>query len=252
MGRFTGRVCVVTGGSSGIGLATAEQLAREGGKVVLAARGKERLEKAVDGIKASGGEAFGVVADASKEDDNKRLVDAVLDKYHRLDVSFINAGIHRAAKAVDVTDEMLDELLAANVKSVALGLKYQLPAIAKSGGGGAIVINSSIAGSNVKTRKEFVGNGPYAATKAAADMLMRHAAVEASKQGTQINSIAPGVVKTNLLDLPDDAYEEFGKGANVMHRTGRPEEIAHFLLSDDASFVMGTVLTADGGHALKA
>ncbi|KAG5177192.1 short-chain dehydrogenase/reductase SDR, partial [Tribonema minus] len=249
-----GKVCVVTGGSSGIGLATAQLLAKQGGAVVLAARGQDRLNKAVDIIKASGGEAFGVIADASKDEDNKQLVDAVLEKYHRLDVSFINAGIYRPATLTEVTEATVDELFATNVKGVAFALKYQLPAIEKSGGHGSIVINSSVAGRVVAEMPEFGGNGPFSASKAGADMLMRHAAIEASRHGTRVNSIAPGIVHTGAANMSQEVWDVLGTTMSLMARAGRPEEIAAcvcFLLSDEASFVTGTVMVADGGVSIK-
>ncbi|KAG5175205.1 short-chain dehydrogenase/reductase SDR [Tribonema minus] len=255
--QFTGKVAIITGASSGIGLAAAQQLAAEGAKVVLAARGKERLDEAVNNIKASRrmlAVAIGVVMDASVDEDNKRLVDTALETYGLLNVSFINAGVHRAKPISEVDASMLDTLYDVNVKGVAYALKYQLPAIEKSGGKGSVVINSSCLGSTVTAFPIFKGNGPYASTKAAVDILMKYAAIEAIDHGTRVNSIAAGAVFTNLVGAPEEAFEEMGKMVGLMPRAGRPEEIARcvcFLASDEASFVTGTVLTADGGSSLK-
>ncbi|KAG5185353.1 short-chain dehydrogenase/reductase SDR [Tribonema minus] len=245
MGRFTGTVAVVTGASSGIGLATAQQMAAEGAKVVMAARTKDRLDKA-----ANGGDAIGVVMDASLDEDNKRLVDEALKAYGQINVSFINAGVHRGSVAAEVTGTMLDELYDTNVKGVAYALKHQLAAIERSGGNGSVVINSSCAGSNVTAFPA----ADHAHPRACARMQHRAQAIEAIDHGTRVNSVAPGVVRTNLVDRPADAYEALAASVHLMPRSGRPEEIARcvcFLASDDASFVTGAVLLADGGFSLK-
>ncbi|KAG5175204.1 short-chain dehydrogenase/reductase SDR [Tribonema minus] len=252
--QFTGKVAIITGASSGIGLAAAQQMAAEGAKVVLAARGQDRLGKAVDSIKAAGGEAIGVVMDASIDEDNKRLVDTTLETYGSLNLSFINAGVHLAKPISEVDGSMLDKLYDVNVKGVAYALKYQLPAIEKSGGKGSVVINSSCAGSTVTAFPIFKGNGPYASTKAAVDILMKYAAIEAIDHGTRVNSIAPGAIYTSLVEAPEEVFDSIGKMVHLMPRAGRPEEIARcvcFLASDDASFVTGTVMIADGGASLK-
>jgi NAD(P)-dependent dehydrogenase (short-subunit alcohol dehydrogenase family) len=204
----------VTGASSGIGLAAAQQLAREGAKVVMVARTRSTLEAAVQGIKvqlmwslllssyanltcipiatpnmhkqslsstvcahlqAQGGEAYGVVADVTKSADNKRIVEETLAKYGRLDVSFVNAGTGERVSITELDEDLLDKLLATNVKGVTYAFQYQLPAIEKSGGKGSILVNSSCAGSRATANPDLRSGGVYAASKAAANMLAQYA-----------------------------------------------------------------------------
>eukprot|EP00953_Heterococcus_sp_UTEX-ZZ885_P013090 7482-Heterococcus_DN1.PRE.3 len=221
----TCKVAIVTGGSTGMGLAAAQQLAAEGAKLIIAGRTQSKLDAAVKLIKEAGGEAHAIVADVSSDEDNKRIVDTALDLYGRLDLSFINAGTYGGAGFSELTVALIDNIFDTNVKSVALAFKYQLPAIEKSGGKGSVVVNTSVIGMTPTTQEAFHGAGVYAASKAAANMLTQFAlataalmlmvlqelaltlqclfalcntqAVEAAKHGTRVNAVAPGELSTH-------------------------------------------------------
>eukprot|EP00953_Heterococcus_sp_UTEX-ZZ885_P002423 1816-Heterococcus_DN1.PRE.3 len=253
---FQGKVAIITGASSGIGLAAAQQLAKEGAKVVMVARTQSKLDAAVKSIKAQGGEALGLVADVSKNADNKRIVDETMSKYGRLDVSFINAGTGERVDIIEFSEEALDRVLATNTKSVAFAFKYQLPAIEKSGGKGSIVVNTSCAGTRGSANPAICReNAVYAASKAAANMLAQYAAVKAAEHGTRVNAVAPGVTRTDAMaGMTDDAVKDFAVQLQLIPRAAAPEEVAKFvcfLLSDDASFITGSIEAIDGGALLK-
>ena len=135
---------------------------------------------------AQGGEAYAVVADVTKNADNRRIVGETLTKYGRLDVSFINAGTGERVSITELDEDLLDKLLATNVKGVAYAFQYQLPAIEKSGGKGSILVNSSCAGSRATANPDFRSGGVYAASKAAANMLAQYAVSVCHCTGTHL------------------------------------------------------------------
>lgn len=254
--RLEGKVAIVTGASSGIGRATACQMAAEGAKVVLAARSEDKLDDLMKDIKSNGGEAAHVGADVSKEADNKTMIDTAMEKYGRLDICFLNAGTGDKASITEISEELFDKIINTNLKSVVMGLKYALPAIEKSGGSGSIVINSSCVSLQAKASETAQGNAVYAASKAGANMIMQYAAIDGAKHKTRVNCLAPGVIHTNIMgDIPADKFQEMCEPAHLLGRYGKAEEMAHvvcFLASDEASFVTGSVLLADGGWSIKA
>ncbi len=191
-----GRVCLVTGGGSGIGRATALKMAAEGAAaVVVAGRREAEIGATAAGCEALGVSALALKADVTREDDVAALVRTALDRFGRLDVAFNNAGFQeRRAPLEQQANSVYDEVFDANVRSVFLCLRHQLPAMFAQGTG-RIVINTSVSG----VRNPNPGLSLYSASKAATISLMRSAAMEAAPRGVRINAIAPGRVVTDMM-----------------------------------------------------
>jgi len=245
--RMRGKVCLVTGGGSGIGRATALKLAAEGAAAVLVAGRREaELEATATECREAGTEALAVRTDVTREDEVERLVQAALDRFGRLDAAFNNAGFQeRRAPLQEQSDAIYDDVFDGNVRSVFLCLRAQLAAM-YARGKGRIVINASVSG----VRNPNVGFSLYSASKAAVISLVRSAAMEAAPRGVRINAIAPGRVVTDMMlraGVGDIATVAAGL---PLKRMGQPEEVAEavtWLLSDASSYVVGHVLAADGG-----
>ncbi|HEX4608360.1 MAG TPA: SDR family NAD(P)-dependent oxidoreductase, partial [Urbifossiella sp.] len=194
MSRFTGKVVLVTGGTSGIGKVTAEAFAAEGAKVVVSGRREPEGLAVVEGIRKAGGEATFVRADVAKEEDVKQLVAKTVAKYGRLDVAFNNAGVELLGPLTEVTEADYRRLFDANVWGVLAAMKYEIPELIKAGGG-AVINTSSIAG--------HVGMGGvsvYVATKHAVEGLTKSAALEFAKQGVRVTAVAPAAIATDMID----------------------------------------------------
>ena len=242
------KVAIVTGGSSGIGRATAVALAKQGAKVTVAARRSKEGEETVRLIKEAGSDGIFVKTDVANENDVRSLVEKTVKQYNRLDYAFNNAGIEEmTTPLVDQTSEVFDQIMNINVKGVWLSMKYEIPEMIKNGGG-AIVNNSSVAGI-----MGFPQMAIYIASKHAVLGLTKSAALEYAKSGIRINAIAPGGVETEMADRVNENTPQWLETLTSMHPIGRiadPEEIANavvWLLSEKASFVLGHTLIVDGG-----
>ncbi|CAM9191309.1 unnamed protein product [Ectocarpus fasciculatus] len=257
--KLEGRVALVTGASSGIGKATAIAFAKEGAKVVIAARREVKLDEVAEEIKSAGGDVAVVMGDVSKEADCKKMVDAAIEVFGGLHVAFNNAGVFKTVPFVDITEDTIDDILNINVKSIAWCLKYQIPAMKDTAGGqGSIIVNTSVTGLRPSALPGLAGAGMYSASKAAAEMIMKYAAIEVRRgsSGVRVNSVAPGLVETPIFgDMPVDALVAFAGATQLVPRPCAPEEIAKvviFLASEDATMVTGSTYTMDGGWAMKA
>ncbi len=243
-----GKVALVTGGSSGIGRASALIFAREGAKVVVADMNTEGGEETVRQIRAAGGEALFVPADVSKAAEVEALVRRTVEAYGRLDCAHNNAGIEgKMATTVEDTEENWERVLKINLMGVWLCMKYEIPQMLQQGGG-AIVNTASDAGLLGVPRM-----GAYVASKHGVVGLTKSAALEYAKAGIRINAVCPGVIETPMLERVSGqrpGLVERMVAGEPIGRAGKPEEIAEaavWLCSDAASFVTGVAMPVDGG-----
>ncbi|MEU8596718.1 SDR family oxidoreductase [Streptomyces globisporus] len=242
MAVLTDKVAVVTGGSSGIGFATARALRDEGARVFITGRRKDALDAAVTEL---GSGVTGTVCDVSAPPQLDTFYRTVRDRAGRIDVLVANAGIATAAPLGEVAEEVIDSLFATNVKGTILTFQQALPHL----NNGASVI---LTGSTAATRPDE-GLEVYAASKAAVRSLARGWALSSRARGFRVNVVSPGGTRTaGLLDLlPAEALEQAGEGV-PLGRLAEPAEIAAvtaFLASDGASYVNGAEFFADGGYA---
>ncbi|SDT02904.1 SDR family NAD(P)-dependent oxidoreductase [Bradyrhizobium canariense] len=247
VGRLRGRVCLVTGGGSGIGRAAALKMAEEGAAAVLiAGRREPEIEAVAAECRSAGAEALAVTTDVTREDDVARLVRTAVERYGRLDAAFNNAGFQeRRAPLEEQGSAVYDEVFDVNVRSVFLCLRHQLPVMFAQGKG-SIVVNASVSG----VRNPNPGLSLYSASKAAVISLTRSAAMEAAPRGVRINAIGPGRVVTDMMLRSGIADMSAVAAGLPLRRMGKAEEAAEaaiWLLSDAASYVVGHMLAADGG-----
>jgi NAD(P)-dependent dehydrogenase (short-subunit alcohol dehydrogenase family) len=248
---FQDKVVLVTGGTSGIGRATALAFARAGAKVVIAGRRENEGQAVVSEIKSAGGKALFVRADVAHEAEVKALVDQTVATYGRLDVAFNNAGIEWLGPLTEASEADYRRTFDTNVWSIITSLKYEVPAMVKNGGG-SIINTSSIAG-----HLGFPGASVYVASKHAVEGLTKTAALEFAKQGIRVNAVAPAAIETAMVDRFVGAEGDQRAGLASMHpigRMGHVEEIAGavlFLASDAASFITGESLKIDGGFTAQ-
>jgi NAD(P)-dependent dehydrogenase (short-subunit alcohol dehydrogenase family) len=244
--RLSGKVCIVTGGGSGIGRATAIRFAEEGARVTCIDINAEAVNATVKEI---GEDAFPVQADVSDPAQVEAYTDETAERWGKLDIVFNNAGVNLPGVFHEQTDEVIDRTLAVNVKGVMHGCRAAIPHMLRSGGG-SIINTSSV---NGLVAEPFLA--VYAASKGAVIMFSKGVALDYVKQGIRCNAIAPGWVDTpinyahaELLGGLDKVYASIDSFQPI-GRPGDPREIANcalFLASDESSFVTGSVLVADG------
>jgi NAD(P)-dependent dehydrogenase (short-subunit alcohol dehydrogenase family) len=247
MGKLDGKIALITGGNSGIGLATAKRFVAEGAYVFITGRRKAELEAAVKEI---GDNAAGVAGDVSNLADLDRLFARITDEKGRLDVLFANAGIAKYAILGRITEDLYDAIFNINVKGLLFTVQKALPLMPD---GSSIILNASIVAS-----KGLSSNSIYSATKAAIRSFARTWTTDLKSRRIRVNAISPGTIDTpglNNLLASGEAGEERKKMISTaipLGRLGKPEEIAAavvFLASNDASYITGTELFIDGGFA---
>ncbi|MGA9768859.1 MAG: SDR family oxidoreductase [Blastocatellia bacterium] len=247
--QFEGKVALVTGASSGIGQAAALAFAREGAKVVVAARRVQQGEETVDMIKRNGGEAVFVKADIASAAEVESLMRATMEVYGRLDCALNNAGTSgQLMPAVDVSEQEWDFVINTNLKGAWLCLKHEIALMVKQGSG-SIVNMSSVLGLGGTQ----IGASAYVASKHALVGLTKATAVEYARQGVRVNAVCPGFIETALIEVATTSPEAKDQliALHPIGRLGNPEEVAEavvWLCSDAASFVTGHSMVVDGGY----
>ncbi len=247
--RLQGKVALITGGASGMGKVASQLFAAEGAKVVLTDVADEPGEAAAEEIRAAGGEAAYVHADVSKEADAERMVGVAVDTFGGLHVLYNNAGVMPSddGSVHTNTEAVWDLVLGINVKGVAFGCKYGIPAMIDAGGGSIINVASFVAWMGAATSQTA-----YTSSKGAVLAMTREVAVEYARKGIRCNALCPGPIETPLLMalLSDEAKRQRRYVHIPMGRLGQAEELAKaalFLASDDSSFMTGASLIVDGG-----
>ena len=244
--KLEGKVAVITGGSSGIGLATAKRFTSEGARVYITGRRQSELDEAVKEI---GYNAIGVQGDVSNLADLDRLYGTVKQQKDQIDILFANAGVGEISPLGQITEAHFDKSFGVNVRGTLFTVQKALPLMPD---GASIVVNASVA-----SFKGLPGFGVYAATKAALRSFARSWSVDLKDRNIRVNVISPGMVITPILNVfgSDQQIEEFRTQYNAtapLGRPGTPDEIAkavEFLASNDSSYVTGIELSVDGGWA---
>jgi NAD(P)-dependent dehydrogenase (short-subunit alcohol dehydrogenase family) len=248
MTALEGKVAIVTGASSGIGYASAALFAREGARVVVAARRRERLDQLVAEIEAAGGQAIAMAGDVRDEDFARTLVDTAVERFGGLDVAFNNAGVlGELGPAHELSVSAWRETIETNLTSAFIGAKVQVPVMLERGRG-SIIFTSSFVGHTTGVP----GTAAYAASKAGMIGLTRSLAAELGPSGIRVNALLPGGTDTPAYEIMATTPEARSAIAahHALRRVASPDEIAHsalYLASDASAFTTGSALLADGG-----
>ena len=247
MGKLDGKIALVTGGTSGIGLATARRFVTEGAFVFITGRREAELRAAVNEI---GTHVTGVQGDVSKLADLDRLMAQIQREKGRLDIVFANAGVATSAPLGAITEDLYESIFNTNVKGLLFTVQKSLPLLPN---GASVILNASIVGS-----KGLSSNSVYSATKAAVRSFARTWTTDLKDRRIRVNAVSPGSIDTpglsQLLASSDTGQQRLQLISNAvpLGRLGLPDEIARavvFLASDDASYITGTELFVDGGFA---
>lgn len=258
--RFQNKVVLITGATSGIGRAAAEQFAAEGGKVAFCGRRESLGHEVENGIRSRGGEATYIRADVRDESQVKAFVDQTVHKYGRLDVAFNNAGVTLEKPLHEYTSAEWDNVANTNLRGVFLAMKYEIPYMLANGGGNIVVTSSSNAIATTEKKSA------YTASKRGLVGLVQSAALDYVEKGIRVNALIPGTTDTALVrrvahmeNVPDPVWEAAASANARLHipmgRMATPQEIAAFALalaSDDFPYMTGAQMVIDGGKTAHA
>lgn len=245
MSRLDGKIALITGRTSGIGFATAQLFVREGANVAITGQNQERLEQA---SKTLGAEVLAIRAEARSLSDLDRVFAQIKERWDKLDILFVNAGIAKFSPLLHVDETFIDETMDINFKGALFTIQKAVPLMLENS---SIVFNTSI-----NNQMGMPNSGIYAASKAALRALVRVLAAELIERGIRVNAVSPGPVKTSIISKTGISQEQLEQvtiklqQSVPLKRFGQPEEIAKavlFLASDEASFVLGEELVVDGG-----
>jgi NAD(P)-dependent dehydrogenase (short-subunit alcohol dehydrogenase family) len=251
MKEFEGKVAIVTGGTSGIGRATAVAYARQGAKVVVTGRREKMGAETINLIEEAGGEGLFVQTDVRDETQVKAMVEKTIEAYGRLDYAFNNAGVEQGiTKLEDMLEKYYYKVFDTNVKGVWLSMKYQIPEMLKAGGG-SIINCSSVTGEVAMAKIPL-----YVASKHAVIGLTKGFALDFARKNIRVNAVSPAAIETDMIGRLGSGpeVENYLNSLHPIGRIGKPNEVAEaviWLSSDKSSFVTGQTITVDGGYTIQ-